>query len=71
MKTDVSHFDQLPDSAMITVKSFSAVLEAGESTVWRRAKNEPEFPQPIRLGTKCTRWKVGDIRKFIAAKVAA
>ena len=70
MKTNVSHFDQLPDSAMVPVKSFGAVLNAGNSTIWRRAKTEPDFPQPIRLGTKCTRWKVGDIRAFIAGKVA-
>ena len=70
MKTNVSHFDLLPDSAMVTVKAFSAVLDAGDSTVWRRAKNEPDFPQPYRLGSKCTRWKVGDIRAFIAGKAA-
>jgi predicted DNA-binding transcriptional regulator AlpA len=66
MKPDISHFDQLPNSAMVTVKTFSAVLDAGDSTVWRRAKNEPTFPQPIRLGSKCTRFNVGAIRAFIA-----
>ena len=71
MKPNVSHFDQLPDSAMVPVKAVSALLDAGDSTVWRRAKLESDFPQPIRLGTKCTRWKVGDIRAFIAAKAAA
>ncbi|OOG57452.1 AlpA family phage regulatory protein [Polaromonas sp. C04] len=71
MKTDVSHFDQLPDAALVPVKAFSAVMDAGDSTIWRRAKTEPDFPQPIRLGTKCTRWKVGDIRAFIAARAAA
>lgn len=70
MKTNVSHFDQLPDSAMVPVTAFSAMLDAGDSTIWRRAKTEANFPQPIRLGTKCTRWKVGDIRAFIAGKVA-
>lgn len=70
MKPNVSHFDQLPDSAMVPVKSFGAVLNAGDSTIWRRAKNEPDFPKPYRLGTKCTRWKVGEIRAFIAGKVA-
>ena len=70
MKTNVSHFDQLPNSAMVPVKAFSAVLDAGDSTIWRRAKTEPDFPQPVRLGAKCTRWNVGDIRAFIAGKVA-
>lgn len=70
MKPNISHFDLLPDSAMVTVKAFSAMLDAGDSTVWRRAKNEPDFPQPFRLGSKCTRWKMGDIRAFIAGKAA-
>jgi predicted DNA-binding transcriptional regulator AlpA len=70
MKPNVSQFDQLPDSALVPVNIFSAVLNAGDSTIWRRAKNEPNFPQPRRYGSKCTRWKVGDIRAFIAGKAA-
>ena len=70
MKTDVSHFDKLPDGALVPVKALGAILDAGNSTIWRRAKTEPDFPQPIRLGAKCTRWRVGDIRAFIAARTA-
>jgi predicted DNA-binding transcriptional regulator AlpA len=70
MKSNVSQFDQLPDSAMVPVKAFSAVLDAGESTIWRRAKLESGFPKPVKLGKKCTRWKVGDIRAFMAGGAA-
>jgi predicted DNA-binding transcriptional regulator AlpA len=70
MKTDISHFDQLPNSAMVSVKVFSALISAAESTIWRRAKLEPDFPQPNKLGEKCTRFKVGNIRKLIASEVA-
>jgi hypothetical protein len=70
MKSTFSQFDQLPDSAMVPVTLFGAVLTAGESTIWRRAKAEPDFPQPRRLGVKCTRFNVGDIRAFMAGKVA-
>jgi predicted DNA-binding transcriptional regulator AlpA len=52
------------------VKAFSAVLDAGESTIWRRAKLESGFPKPVKLGKKCTRWKVGDIRAFMAGGAA-
>lgn len=70
MKPTVSHFDQLPNSAMITVKSFGAVIAASETTVWRRARTESNFPKPVRLSSNCTRWNVGDIRQFIAGKSA-
>ena len=70
MKSNVSQFDQLPDSAMVPVKAFSAVLDAGESTIWSRAQLESGFPKPVKLVKKCTRWKVGDIRAFMAGGAA-
>jgi len=66
MKPDVSHFDQLPDSAMVTIKTLCAVSDLAESTAWRRCKLEADFPKPIRLGAKCTRFNVGDVRRFLA-----
>lgn len=68
MKTDVSHFDRLPDGAMVPMTVLCAVLGIGVSTGWRRAKTEPEFPQPRRLGEKCTRVRVGDIRAFVTKR---
>lgn len=70
MQPNIAHFDRLPDSAMITAAAVGAVFDVGVSTVWRRAKLEPDFPQPVRLGNKCTRWKVGDLRAFIEARAA-
>lgn len=67
MKPDLSQFDKLPDSAMVPVKAFPVLAGIAVSTAWRRAKSEPSFPQPVRLGVKCTRFRVGDIRKFINA----
>lgn len=63
---DLSHFDSLPDSALMPVTVFRPLAGIAPSTAWRRAKLEPDFPQPIRLGAKCTRFRVGDIRRFIA-----
>lgn len=67
MKTDLSNFDSLPDSAMVPVKAFPVLAGIAVSTAWRRAKTEPKFPQPIRLSPKCTRFRVGDIRAFFAS----
>lgn len=68
---DVSHFDKLPDAALIAIKALATVLGKGVSTAWRDIKNDPDFPQPIRLGAGCTRFKVGDIRAYLAKKTSA
>lgn len=65
---DISHFDNLPDAAMISAKELAAVLGQGQSTVWRKTRCESEFPQPVRIGSGCTRFNVGDIRAYLAAK---
>lgn len=73
MKSDLNKFDGLPNEAMVPIKTFAAMIDAGTSTIWRRCKEESEsgFPQPVRLGARCTRFSVGSIRKFIAARAAA
>ena len=70
-RVDISHFDKLPDAAMISVKALATVVAKGVSTVWRNCQQDPDFPKPIRLGPGCTRFKVGDIRAYLAAKASA
>lgn len=65
MITDVSKFDQLPDSALVSVKVFPEIAGIAVSTAWQRAKRDPSFPQPVKLGAKCTRFRVSEIRAFI------
>lgn len=40
------------------------------ATAWNWAK-EPDFPKPIRLSGKCTRWRLSDLTAWEAAKAAA
>lgn len=70
-RVDISHFDKLPDAAMISVKALATVVDKGVSTVWRNCQQDPDFPKPIRLGPGCTRFKVGDIRAYLAVKAGA
>ncbi|QCB46628.1 AlpA family phage regulatory protein [Hydrogenophaga sp. PAMC20947] len=70
MKTDPSNFDTLPNSALVNIKMLCAVSDIAESTAWRRCSLEPDFPQPIKLGPKCTRFKVADIRAFLQGVAA-
>ena len=68
---DVSHFDQLPNSALIAINALAAVMGKGISTAWRDVGNDPDFPRPIRLSAGCTRFRVGDIRKYLDSKADA
>ena len=45
---------------MVDVKEAAAMLSIGESTVWKKVKEDPSFPQPVRLSPK-----VDDIRKWV------
>lgn len=68
---DVSHFDQLPDTALVPIKALAAVMGKGVSTAWRNTQNDPDFPRPIRMSAGCTRFKVGEIRAYLAMKADA
>lgn len=70
-RPDVSHFDKLPDAALIAIRALAAVLGKGVSTAWRDVRNDPVFPKPIRLSAGCTRFRVGDIRQYLAGKADA
>ncbi len=65
------HFDNLPDAALVDIETFARITGSGVSTTWRRLKADPTFPRPTRLGTRCTRFRVGDIRAWLASKAEA
>ena len=66
------HFDKLPDDAMVPVKVLAAVSNEGVSTIWgKSARGEEGFPKLVRLGPKCTRARVGDIRAYLAGRITA
>lgn len=66
---NISGFDKLPAEAMVSVKVIAALTGSGISTVWRYALN-PDFPKPIKLSARCTRFRVGDIRAWLARRGA-
>ena len=67
---NISNFDQLPDGAMTSVKVIAALTGNGVSTVWRYAALNPDFPKPFKLSARCTRFRVGDIRAYLASRGA-
>lgn len=65
-------FDDLSDSALIDDKSVAAIFGCSRKTVWHRAKNdEGIWPKAIKVSPNQTRFRVGDVRKALAALTAA
>ena len=62
---DLRHLDTLPDSALVSIPVLAALTQQGVSTVWRKLAIDPTYPPVIKLGARCTRIKLGDIRKLI------
>jgi predicted DNA-binding transcriptional regulator AlpA len=50
---------------LLTVKEVMRIVNISRSTWWRGVK-EGRYPQPIRLGTRTTRWSEEEIMDFIS-----
>ena len=46
----------------------ATLLPFSKSSLERRVRAE-KFPQPTRLGPRCTCWKLGDVRQWLAQQV--
>lgn len=62
----IENLGHLPDDAVVDVSIWPVMAGIGINTAWDRAKNDPTFPKPVRLSNRCTRWKLGDVRRFLA-----
>ena len=59
----------LPD-ALLKIQTVTAITGLSPSTIFRKlAADPPQFPEPVRLGTRCTRWKSASVRAWLAAQV--
>jgi prophage regulatory protein len=54
------------DDALLKIDTVRAVTGLSRTTIYTRmSENPPTFPQAIRQGKRCTRWRAGDIRAFL------
>ena len=47
-----------------TDKQLAIYFNVSKQWIWQQAKRNPEFPQPIKLSSGCTRFSKTDIEKF-------
>ena len=57
----VQAFDELPDSANVSVHVVCAIFGCSTATVWRRVRSG-HLAAPHRIGMRSTRWSVADLR---------
>lgn len=60
----------LPQCGFIRAKRFAAVLDIGESTLWKWAA-EHRIPQPIKLSPRITVWDAEIVREWMAKRTVA
>lgn len=58
------------EKLLYNVKEVAQAMGLSERDIWRRVSKN-EFPAPISLGSKCARWSVKDLRKWIDSQPRA
>lgn len=58
-------FAQLPDDALVDKRVVRDVTGLGDTERYERIR-KGMHPAPILLGPRCARWKVGDLRDWLA-----
>lgn len=59
----------LPD-ALLKVQTVEAMTGLSRPTIYRRIA-VGDFPEPVRLGTRCTRWPAAAVRSWIQSQTGA
>jgi predicted DNA-binding transcriptional regulator AlpA len=50
-----------------STKNKPGILPVSRATIWRWVR-EKKFPQPFKIGTSVTVWKMADIDQFLAQR---
>jgi predicted DNA-binding transcriptional regulator AlpA len=68
LKQSNSPFVPLPSEGYARIDQVrAAVGNVGRSTIWNWCK-KGEFPQPIKISSNVTAWRVADVRAWISAR---
>jgi len=63
---------QIPSTIWVSADEIAARFRVSRNTIWRWARTpENEFPDPVRLTPRVTRWRLADIEQFEEIRSAA
>jgi len=58
------------DDALLKLATVSAITGLSRTTIYTRmSATPPTFPQAIKQGKRCTRWRAADIKAFLQSLV--
>jgi predicted DNA-binding transcriptional regulator AlpA len=57
--------NSLPDDALVDIKVTSDIVGLRTTAIYGRVKTH-SFPHPEKFGTRCTRWRLGKLRLWLA-----
>lgn len=60
----------MAEKPWLTVEELAERLQLHPQSVWRQARTDPSFPQPIRLTGGTTRWSRVQVEAWEAGKLA-
>jgi prophage regulatory protein len=60
----ITALDKLPDDALIRRPTMQTVVPYCKSTLYQKIKRG-EFPAPVKLGSRASGWRMGDIRAWL------
>jgi prophage regulatory protein len=55
-------------NALLNVETVTAVVGVSRATIYR-LMNSGSFPQPVKFGERCTRWRALDVSAWLDAQV--
>lgn len=58
------------DDALLRLDVVIQVTGQAKATIYRKVA-AGDFPEPVRMGARCTRWRAGAVRAWLAEKAGA
>lgn len=59
---------QAVSGALLRTAKACALLGISKTTLYTWSKMDPTFPQPIRIGARCTAWKADELAAWIESR---
>lgn len=57
-------FELLPDTALVDIAVVAVLLGRSPASIWRDVSAK-RLTSPIRVGSRSTRWRAGDVRSHL------